>query len=301
MNKKLIFLGIIALTAALIISGCIGGNDSGKAGDAEDKEGKEETGGESAGAGEKNDTGLEAGKEEKEENYTKNANETEEEVNETVEANKTEESEEDDTWCTEIDPEAKMQEQEINGETMNLCCVHHGGGSLRIAFSDTRCYSRDGEIEYRDYFQVKNVDGSLELHEKTIKAGGQKCISRFDANGNQIEETCTQVEDAPELDSEEVAWCESEHQGKMEKRKINEKTMYICCVHSAGRSVGISFSSTWCYSMDNKIEFVDRIQYGVDGKVESHQQTVIDAGERCVREFDAGGNMTAESCKPVSD
>ncbi|ODS36650.1 hypothetical protein BEH94_11710 [Candidatus Altiarchaeales archaeon WOR_SM1_SCG] len=217
MNKKLIFLGIIALTAALIISGCIGGNDSEKAGDAEDKEGKEETGGESAGAGEKNDTGLEAGKEEKEENYTKNANETAEEVNETVEANKTEESEEDDTWCTEIDPEAKMQ-----------------------------------------------------------------------------------VEDAPELDSEEVAWCESEHQGKMEKRKINEKTMYICCVHSAGRSVGISFSSTWCYSMDNKIEFVDRIQYGVDGKVESHQQTVIDAGERCVREFDAGGNMTAESCKPVS-
>jgi hypothetical protein len=120
---------------------------------------------------------------------------------EPVETNDTEAKEEtkevqvednDTSWCEEKDPDAKIEEQTINGEKIEMCCVHYDGSNLRITFSNTRCYSKDGTMELRDNIEIRNDgSGSTRAREENWEENGKICKRVTDENGAVTEEGCT--------------------------------------------------------------------------------------------------------------
>ncbi len=122
-----------------------------------------------------------------------------EEIKETPEETKINESKEeaentednDTTWCEEIDPDAKIKEQTINGKKVKMCCAHYDTYSLRITSSSTRCYSKDGTMELRDDIEIRN-DGtqSTRTREEKWEEYDKICKRVTDENGEVKEEGC---------------------------------------------------------------------------------------------------------------
>ena len=205
MNKNLIILSVIVISV-ILISGCIGEKEvveepinaneeivkeevSEETNDTVNKDSEFEE--EPINAGEKEET-----KEEYEETNDTGAKEgevsgVEEESNDT-EAKEVPVEDDDTSWCKEKDPDAIIEEQTINGKNVKMCCVHYDGSSLRITFSDTRCYSKDGTMELHDNIEIKNDgSGSTRTKEEKWEEGDKICKRVTDENGDLTEEGCT--------------------------------------------------------------------------------------------------------------
>ena len=197
-NKNLMFLGVVVISV-ILISGCIGEKEVVEEPinlvDAGEEIVKEEV------LEKTNDTVKQGGAVEEEPVETNDTGAKEETKEEHVETNDTKAKEEtkeehvednDTSWCEEKDPDAKIEEQTINGKTVNMCCVRYEGASLRVTFSDTRCYSKDGKMELRDNIEIKNDgSGSTRTREEKWGENGKICKRVTDENGAVTEEGCT--------------------------------------------------------------------------------------------------------------
>ncbi len=167
MNKKLIILGIV-LIGVVLISGCIG-----------EKNGEEEKiGEEKKGSAEEKGDAENQEADYSEEDKDNGAGETSVKI-------------ETKNWCTDEDPDAKLEEQKVNNKVMEMCCVHHSGGTLRDSASVMICFSKDHKTKLHDSTTIRN-DGSgvSRQKEETWEEDGKTCKRITDENGEVVSETC---------------------------------------------------------------------------------------------------------------